>query len=84
MVTAAWSCVYVNIISLTGKLVKFADDTNMLRFGGKQDSEKLQMHHSKLCESLRQVSGGSAFWVVVGREIKRISIFSTRGKKSNL
>ena len=48
LVTAAWSCGYVNVNSLTGKLVKFADDTNLRRFGRKQDCEKLQMHQSKL------------------------------------
>lgn len=37
MVTAAWSCRSVNVMFLTGKLVKFADDTNMLRFRRRQD-----------------------------------------------
>lgn len=84
MVTAAWSCGYVNVSSLTGKLVEFADDTNLCWFGRRQESEKLQMHHGKLCESLRRVNGEYAcWWQWVGRE-RGISIFSTRRKEVKL
>lgn len=70
LVTAAQSWKYVNVNTLTGKLVKFADDTNLRRFGRRQDCEKLQMHQGKLCESLRRVNGVSSCWVAVGRERK--------------
>lgn len=84
LVTAAWSCGYVNVNSLTGKLVKFAGDTNLRRFGRKQDCEKLQMHHSKLCESLRWVNGESACWVAVRRDSKELAYLAPERKKSNL
>lgn len=84
LVTAAWSCAYVNVNSLTGKLVKFADDTNLRRFGRKQDCEKLQMHQSKLCESFSSVNGESrAFWVAV-REKEELAYLAPEKKKSNL
>lgn len=69
--------------TLTGKLVKFADGTNLRRFGRRQFCEKLQMHHSKQYESLRRVNGESACWVVVEREKKELTYLAPEGKKSN-
>lgn len=65
-------------------LVKFADDTNLRRFGREQDGEKLQMHHGKLGESLRWVSGESACWVAVRGRERGIGIFSARKKDVKL
>lgn len=64
--------------------MKFADDTNLRRFGRRQDCEKLQMHHSKQYESLSRVNGESACWVVGGRRERGISIFSSKKREVKL
>lgn len=76
MVTAAWSCGYVNVNSVPGKLVKFADDTACI---GPGDGWRLK---NSLCESL----GQSADSVLAGgsrKGGKGISTLSTEGEKSD-
>lgn len=62
MVTAAWSCRCVNVNSLPGKLVEFADDISALL------RVKILTHLRTRCASLRSVESLLTGWRWEGRE----------------